>query len=63
VAEPAPRQRRVDPIALAGGLGTILVAAYILGGKNLLPDLDLRWFLAVLAGLMGIGLIAASLRR
>ncbi|WP_028852150.1 hypothetical protein [Thermocrispum municipale] len=62
-ADPAPQERSLDPVALAGGLATVLVAAYILGGESWLPAIDLRWILAGIAGLLGIGLLASSLRR
>ncbi|MGH3431986.1 MAG: hypothetical protein ACRDQB_04030 [Thermocrispum sp.] len=63
-AEPTRRMRRLDPLALVGGIGTLLVAAYVLSdGVNWLPAVDFRWVLAGLAGLIGVGLLASSLRR
>lgn len=64
-ADRVPARRRVDLLALLGGVGTLLVAAYLLGdGANwALPAFDLRWLLAGAAGLAGVALLASSLRR
>lgn len=62
--EPTRRGKRTDPVALLGGIGTLLVAAYVLGdGAQWLPLLDFRWVLAAVAGLVGVALLASSLRR
>lgn len=63
-AKSAPA-RRLDVLALLGGIGTLLVAAYLLGdGANwAMPSFDLRWLLAGAAGLAGIALLTSSMRR
>lgn len=62
--EPTRRERRVDPLALLGGIGTLLVAAYVLGdGQHWLPSLDLRWVLAAAAALLGVVLLGSALSR
>lgn len=64
-AKSVPARRRVDLLALIGGVGTLLVAAYLLGDGAgwSLPDFDLRWLLAGAAGLAGVALLASSMRR
>lgn len=63
MAEPATR-RRVDLLALLGGLGTLFVAAYLLGdGAQWLPQIDFRWLLAGAIGVTGVALLATSMRR
>lgn len=56
-------QRRVDWFTLVAGIGTLLAAGYVLGdGPSWLPVLDLRWVLAGAAALVGVVLLASSLR-
>ncbi|MPY76993.1 MAG: hypothetical protein GEV04_00575 [Actinophytocola sp.] len=56
--------RRVDLFALISGIGTLLVAGYVLSdGASWLPDVDLRWVLAGAAAAIGISLLASSLGR
>lgn len=63
-AEPARREGRLDPLALLGGLGTLAVAAYVLGdGQQWLPNLDMRWLLAGVAAVAGVILLASALTR
>lgn len=61
--EPPPRTRGVDPVALVAGVLTLLVSAYVLSdGASWLPVFDLRWVLAGGAVLVGVLMLAASLR-
>jgi hypothetical protein len=52
-----------DPIALIAGLATLGVAAYLLtDGSEWLPPIDPRWIIAGGALLIGLLLMALSLR-
>lgn len=58
----APR-RPFDPILLILGVVTLGIAGYILGNDVLpLPHLDARWLLAGGGLLIGVLMLAASLR-
>ncbi|PRX44025.1 hypothetical protein B0I33_113191 [Prauserella shujinwangii] len=59
----APRGRGTDLVTLIAGLATLLVSAYILSdGQTWLPGVDLRWILAGGAVLVGVLMLAASMR-
>jgi hypothetical protein len=61
--EDRSRRRIPDPINLVVGLGTLLVSAYVLSdGAFDLPAVDPRWLIAGAALLIGLLLLAASLR-
>ena len=63
-AEQSPCARRgFDPLTLVAGIGTLLVSAYVLSdGASWLPAFDVRWVLAGGAMLIGVLMVAASLR-
>lgn len=53
----------VDFFTLLAGIGTILVAAFVLGdGPEWLPGIDLRWILAGTAAVVGVALLGSSFR-
>jgi hypothetical protein len=63
--EPGAVRRRggPDPIALIAGLATLGVAAYLVSdGSEWLPPIDPRWIIAGGALLIGVLLMALSLR-
>jgi hypothetical protein len=68
--DPQPRhtgeltpRRGPDLLTLVAGLGSLGIAAIaLLGGVAWLPGLDGRWVLAALALLVGLLLLASSLR-
>ncbi|MQA62310.1 MAG: hypothetical protein GEU86_12595 [Actinophytocola sp.] len=56
-------RRGVDFFTLLAGIGTILVAAFVLGdGPDWLPGIDLRWVLAGTAAVVGVALLGSSFR-
>lgn len=56
-------RRRPDLLTLLAGIATLLVASYVLSdGATWLPVLDARWVLAGGAVLVGVLLLAGSLR-
>lgn len=58
-----PVRRRLDPVALIAGIGTLLVAAYVLtDGAIWFPSVDPRWLLAGGALVIGLIMLVASLR-
>lgn len=55
--------RGADVITLFAGVATLLVSAYVLAdGDTWLPDMDLRWVLAGGAVVVGVLMLAASMR-
>ncbi|GGP58644.1 hypothetical protein [Saccharothrix coeruleofusca] len=65
MAESELRDKRgVDVVGLVFGIGTLLASAYMLTDGRIWPDfLDLRLLLAGGAMVIGIGLLAGSMRR
>jgi protein-S-isoprenylcysteine O-methyltransferase Ste14 len=64
-SEPRPVNQRggPDPVALIAGLATLGVAAYLVSdGSRWLPPIDPRWVIAGGALLVGVLLLALSLR-
>lgn len=58
------RRRGVDLITLLCGIATLGVAGYVLSdGASWLPGVDLRWVLAGGAVLVGVLMLAGSLRK
>lgn len=58
------RRRGPDPIALVVGLLTLgMSAAAFTGHAPVLPGFDPRWLLALGAAVLGVLLLAGSLRR
>ncbi len=58
------RRRSPDPVALLFGILALAVsAAAVTGHLPLLPGFDPRWLLAAGAALLGVLLLAGSLRR
>ncbi|GAA1207757.1 hypothetical protein [Prauserella alba] len=56
--------RRVDPLTLTAGVATLAVSAYVIsGGPTWLGLPDGRWLLAGVAVLIGVVMLAASLRK
>ncbi|RZS36949.1 hypothetical protein EV193_106183 [Herbihabitans rhizosphaerae] len=56
-------KRGIDPLALLAGIATLLVSAYVLtDGDIWVPSVDGRWVLAGGAVLVGLLLLAASMR-
>ncbi|GAA1244644.1 hypothetical protein GCM10009676_33120 [Prauserella halophila] len=56
--------QRVDPLTLTAGIATLAVSAYVLsGGPTWFGLPDGRWILAGVAVLLGVGMLAASLRK
>lgn len=54
---------RFDPVTLIAGLITLAVSGYVLsGGPQWIGIPDGRWILAGVAVVVGIGMLAASLR-
>lgn len=59
-----PDHRRIDPVTLVIGIGTLVASAYALtDGVTWLPGADLRWLLAGGAVLVGVLMLGASLKR
>jgi hypothetical protein len=59
-----PERRGLDVFTLLLGLATLLVSGYVLtDGAHWLPSFDLRWALAGGAVLVGVLMLAASMRR
>ncbi|QFZ23405.1 hypothetical protein [Saccharothrix syringae] len=57
-------RRDVDVVGLVLGVAALVASAYVLSDGTAWPAfLDLRWALAGGAMVIGIGLLAASLRR
>jgi hypothetical protein len=57
------RRRFPDLFTMLCGLATLFAAAYVLtDGKVWVPTIDWRWLLAGGAGLVGVSLLASSLR-
>lgn len=57
------RRRRPDLLTLLAGLGTLLVASYVLtDGAFWVPSLNPTWLLAGGALLVGVLMLASSLR-
>ncbi|MGH3439372.1 MAG: hypothetical protein ACRDRN_23295 [Sciscionella sp.] len=57
------RRRGPDLLALIAGLAAILASAYILtDGASWLPSIDPRWLLAGGALLVGVLMLASSMR-
>lgn len=57
-------RRGFDPLALVAGLATLAVSGYVLSdGPQWIGIPDMRWILAGVAVLVGIGMLASSLRR
>jgi hypothetical protein len=55
---------KIDGFTLLAGIATLLVSAYVLSdGANWLPEMNLRWVLAGGAVVVGVLMLAASLRR
>lgn len=64
-SEPRPVSQRggPDPVALIAGLATLGVATYLVtDGSQWLPPIDPRWVIAGGALLVGVLLLALSLR-
>lgn len=60
---PARRTRRPDLLTLSAGAGALVVAlTVLLGGTGLLPSVDARWLLAGGAIVIGVLLVAGSIR-
>lgn len=58
------RRRWPDVITLLFGLATLVVSGYVLSDGNLwLPSVDPRWLITGSALLVGILLLASSIRR
>ncbi len=58
------RRRGFDPFTLFVGLATLFGSAYILSDGRLgLAPLDYKWVIAAAAVLIGLLVLAASLRR
>lgn len=61
--EPAPRRRTPDLLTMTAGAGALCVSVFVLlGGAIRLQSVDARWALATVAVLVGVLLIAGSLR-
>lgn len=59
-----PVRRRPDLLTLLAGLATLFAAVYVLtDGQAWVPTLDPRWLLAGGALLVGLLMLASSLRR
>lgn len=57
------RRRFPDLFTMLCGLATLFAAAYVLtDGRVWVPTVDWRWLLAGGAGLVGVSLLASSLR-
>jgi hypothetical protein len=62
-AETQPRRRGMDGFTLVAGIVTLLISGYVLSdGASWMPAFDLRWVLAGGAVLIGVLMLAASLR-
>jgi len=60
----SPVRRRPDLLTLLAGLATLFAAAFVLtDGEVWVPTLDPRWLLAGGALLVGLLLLASSVRR
>lgn len=59
-----PHRAHPDLFTLIAGIGALLVSAYLVtDGASWLPAIDPRWLLAGSALLVGVLMLAASLRR
>ena len=59
-----PARRRVDTVALVAGLLTLVASGYVLSdGALWVPGLEPRWLLAGAALLVGVLMLAGSLRN
>lgn len=64
MTSPVRRTNRIDWFTLVAGLGSLLIAGYVLGdGPSWWPAVDLRWLIAGGAVLVGAILLGSSLRR
>lgn len=62
--ETETRRRRPDLLTLLAGLATLFASAYVLtNGEVWVPTMDPRWLLAGGALLVGVLMLASSLRR
>lgn len=58
------RRRGFDPLSLVAGIAALCASAYVfLDGPAWIGHLDPRWILAGVAVVIGVGMLAASLRR
>ncbi|MDT7724396.1 MAG: hypothetical protein QOI21_972 [Actinomycetota bacterium] len=59
-----PAKRGIDVMTLIAGIVTLAASGYILGdGASWMPDFNLRWVMAGAAVLIGVLMLAASLRN
>lgn len=59
-----PRGRRFDPLSLIAGLGALAGSGYVfLEGPVWIGHVDPRWVIAGIAVVIGVILLAASLRK